>query len=109
VEKTCRLEWTAVSSYSPFHACLPMSITSPTRHEAKPPSSLSMATVTAIVGGAETAALRKAKPPHPECCVSVVTYDRTLHMTLRDADEAARMRRALRDIVDSLGIHTVKF
>jgi hypothetical protein len=68
-----------------------------------------MATVTAIVGGAETAALRKAKPPHPECCVSVVTYDRTLHMTLRDADEAARMRRALRDIVDSLGIHTVKF
>ena len=109
VERSCQLEWTAVNKYNPLNACLPMTLmTSPVR---KTPhtSALSMVTITAIVGGSDTEAYRRAKHKHPDRCVTVVAYDRSLNMTLRNEDEATRMRKALRDIVDHLGIRTVKF
>ena len=72
-------------------------------------SSISMVTVTAIVGGVDTEQHRKTKHKHPERCVSLVAYDRTLNVTLRNADEASRLRRALFDILDQLGIQSARF
>ncbi len=72
-------------------------------------SSISMVTVTAIVGGVDTQTYRKSTHKHPERCVSLVAYERSLNITLRSADEASRVRRALFDILDQLGIHTAKF
>ena len=109
VERSCQLEWTAIAKYNPLNACLPMTLmTSPVRKSPNA-SALSMVTVTAIVGGSDTEAYRRAKHKHPDRCVTVVAYDRSLNMTLRNEEEASRMRKALRDIVDHLGIRTVKF
>ena len=67
-------------------------------------SSIAVSDITEVRRGIQTEVLLKAKLIDPSCCLSLVTPQRTLDLTLRSAIQRDRILRGLRAVLDSLGI-----